>query len=197
MSQFDNNFKVHWQKCIRRNHLKNFKKITQNIKNTATGLEAITLKKRAPLVADRVSDNFFFEKKTNRAKSKLENNHLKNFQSSPGFDQSECGKTKGCTMPAANSCYNVDGNIGASYQVISDNQIAFEIFGPANTTVNENVYVALGFSDDEKMVSGLVLKVQKYWKIARNAAILKERKSKLFFLNILSLKKSADILYYL
>ncbi|NP_001360458.1 DOMON domain-containing protein [Caenorhabditis elegans] len=74
-------------------------------------------------------------------------------ESSPGFDQSECGKTKGCTMPAANSCYNVDGNIGASYQVISDNQIAFEIFGPANTTVNENVYVALGFSDDEKMAN--------------------------------------------
>ncbi|CAI2335757.1 unnamed protein product [Caenorhabditis sp. 36 PRJEB53466] len=70
---------------------------------------------------------------------------------SPGFDKGECGTTKGCALPGADSCYNVDGNIGSSYKIISDSQIEFEIFGPANTTVNENVYAALGFSNDEKM----------------------------------------------
>lgn len=74
------------------------------------------------------------------------------FQVSPGFDSAECGKSKGCTMPAADSCYNVNGNIGASYRVVSPTEIEFEIFAPANTTLNENVYIALGFSQDEKMV---------------------------------------------
>ncbi|CAL2030881.1 unnamed protein product [Caenorhabditis brenneri] len=70
---------------------------------------------------------------------------------SPGFDQSECGKSKGCTIPTVDSCYNMNGTIGASYRVVSPSQIEFEIFGPANITVNNNVYVALGFSSDEKM----------------------------------------------
>ena len=79
-------------------------------------------------------------------------NFKKKFQNSPGFDNSECGKSKGCTMPQADSCYNLNGGIGASYRVVTNTAIEFEIFGPANTTVNQNVYVALGFSNDEKMV---------------------------------------------
>uniref|UniRef100_A0A1I7UF57 DOMON domain-containing protein n=1 Tax=Caenorhabditis tropicalis TaxID=1561998 RepID=A0A1I7UF57_9PELO len=67
-----------------------------------------------------------------------------------GFDESACGKSKGCTMPTADSCYNVNGNIGASYRVVTATQIEFEIFGPSNKTV-PNSYVALGFSNDEKM----------------------------------------------
>ncbi|EFO99340.1 hypothetical protein CRE_15756 [Caenorhabditis remanei] len=71
-------------------------------------------------------------------------------ENSPGFDNSECGKTKGCTIP--HNCAYMNGEtIGASYRVVDSTQIEFEIFGPANTTVNQNVYVALGFSDHEKM----------------------------------------------
>uniref|UniRef100_A0A8R1DW15 Cytochrome b561 domain-containing protein n=1 Tax=Caenorhabditis japonica TaxID=281687 RepID=A0A8R1DW15_CAEJA len=64
-------------------------------------------------------------------------------------------------MPAKDSCYGVDGDIGASYRVVDESHIEFEIFGPANTTVNENVYIALGFSDDEKMNNISVIECSK------------------------------------
>ncbi|PIC43269.1 hypothetical protein B9Z55_004065 [Caenorhabditis nigoni] len=75
-----------------------------------------------------------------------------------GFDKTQCGKSKGCTMPDAGSCYNVDGGIGASYRPIEGTQnIEFEIFGPANTSATNDVFVALGFSDDEFMNASSVI----------------------------------------
>ncbi|CAI5441062.1 unnamed protein product [Caenorhabditis angaria] len=68
------------------------------------------------------------------------------------FDSSSCGKSKGCTQPIGDQCYGEQGEgLGGSYRILSENQIEFEIFGPVNVNISQNVYVAMGFSNDTKM----------------------------------------------
>nr|CDJ97351.1 DOMON domain containing protein [Haemonchus contortus] len=61
-------------------------------------------------------------------------------QNSNSFDNSTCGKTKGCF---------ISNGLSASYEVLTTKQIRFELSMPTKQT--SSVYLALGFSNDDKM----------------------------------------------
>lgn len=72
----------------------------------------------------------------------LHNRHI-------GFNNQECSKSKGCVIP--NNC----NGMGMSHKVLSEDKIQFEIFG--NVDTRSLVYVAIGFSSDQKMGGESVL----------------------------------------
>ncbi|VDO60502.1 unnamed protein product [Haemonchus placei] len=68
------------------------------------------------------------------------------------FDSSTCGIDKECFLPT--ECYRGCNGMGFSYKMINDTMMRIELFSIAP---DNNQYVAVGFSDDDKMGDDYVI----------------------------------------
>ncbi|RCN51923.1 DOMON domain protein [Ancylostoma caninum] len=71
------------------------------------------------------------------------------------FDATECGKTKGCVRAPKECTSNEDCKISFSYKVVDGDKMEMEIFG--KPPIEEDAYIAVGFSNDTRMGNDLVV----------------------------------------
>ncbi|RCN28670.1 hypothetical protein ANCCAN_25587 [Ancylostoma caninum] len=71
------------------------------------------------------------------------------FQSHAAFNDSACGHTKGCFLPADPECYQGCNGMRFSWLLIGENLMEIEM--SVNADSADEVYVAMGFSSDDLM----------------------------------------------